>query len=59
MTRAARPTSTDPKTAAAQRQAAAKGCANPLGWARWDFDAEADALRLRKRPVAKATGGER
>lgn len=37
----------DPKTAAAHKQAATPGCANPNSWARWNFDPAEEALTLR------------
>lgn len=47
----------DPRTAAAHRQAAKPGCANPNGWARWDFDAETEELRLRGEKKPKGRDG--
>jgi len=37
----------DPMTAAAHRQAAKPGCANPNGWARWDYNPHTEELSLR------------
>lgn len=47
----------DPRTAAAHKQAAKFGCANPNGWARWDFDAETEELRLRGEKKPKGRDG--
>lgn len=41
---------TDAGVRAAKRQAARKGVANPVGFARWDFDGR--DIRLRGRPDA-------
>lgn len=46
---------TDPRNAAAKRQAEAPGCANPNGWARWDFNESAEELRLRGRAIQRMT----
>lgn len=38
---------------AAKRQAAKRGCANPLGWARWDMEGEDLALRTKGKRQAR------
>lgn len=37
-----------------KRQAAKRGCANPLGWARWDIEGEDLALRVKGKRKGKA-----
>lgn len=48
----------DPMTAAAHRQAAEPGCADPNGWARWTYDEAEQALNLRGKRVHRARSRE-